>query len=86
MNEGLENNSPTEITKEDINNLFDQLNPRDQLLRLMLLLNIPKEKRPNDTLTIAEREEEITNWVATEGPGLAKLSEELKNLIKRQYS
>ena len=86
MNEGLEHNNPIEIKKTDINDLFKQLNPRDQLLRLMLVLGMPREKRPEDTLTIAEREEEIISWAATEGPGLTKLGEELKNLIHRQYT
>jgi hypothetical protein len=85
MNGRLEqNNNPVETTKEGVRSLFDRLNPRDQLLRLMLVLDVPREKRPDDTLTIAEREEEITNWAATEGPGLAKLSEELKKLIEKQ--
>lgn len=84
MNEGLEHNNHTEVVKGDINNLFNQLNPRDQLLRLMLVLGIPRDKRPDDTLTIAEREEEIISWSVNEGSGLTKLSEELKKLIQKQ--
>lgn len=84
MNEGLENNNHIETTEAEVRGLFNQLNPRDQLLRLMLLLDMPQNLRPDDTLTIAEREEEVINWAATEGSGLTRLSEELKKLIQKQ--
>ena len=50
----------------------------------MLVLGMPREKRPDDTLTIAEREEEIINWAATENSGLNNLNRELKKLIQKQ--
>lgn len=78
-------NSP-EITREEVKNLFNQLNPRDQLLRLVLILEMPRDLRPNDELTMAEQEEEVINWATSEnGPGLTRLSEEIKKLIARQY-
>jgi len=39
-------------TIESILGLFDQLQPKDQLNRLMLLINMPIEHRPSDALTL----------------------------------
>lgn len=86
MNEKLGQNNPPEFTVEKVRGLFNQLNPRDQLLRLMLFVAMPREKRPSEDLTIAEREEEIIKWAETEGPGLKKLGEIIIGLIQKQSS
>jgi class 3 adenylate cyclase len=65
--------------------LFDRLNPRDQLVRLMLMIGLPTEHRPPDTLTLAKRQDAIVDWAGGMGqPGLAKLDAALKHLIQKQ--
>jgi len=83
MNEGLEQNKPG-FTEESVRDLFNGLNPRDQLLRVMLLISMPKEARASEDLTLAEQEEVVIHWVNTEGPGLEKLVEVINYVIQRQ--
>ena len=84
MGEGLEQNKP-EFTEESIRELFNGLNPRNQLHRVMLLIGLFGEKKPSEDLTLAEQEEFVTHWANTEGPGLAKLAETINYVIERQY-
>lgn len=84
MSERLEQNKP-EFTEESVRDLFNGLNPRDQLDRVMLLIGLFGEKKPSEDLTIAEQEKFVTHWANTEGPGLAKLAETIKSVIEKQY-
>ncbi|PIR97192.1 MAG: hypothetical protein COT91_02660 [Candidatus Doudnabacteria bacterium CG10_big_fil_rev_8_21_14_0_10_41_10] len=79
----LNEHSP-ETTEEDVRNLFNQLNPRDQLDRLMLFMNIPHDRRPSKFLTIAEQEEVIISW-AKDDKSLQRLAETIRGLIEKQY-
>ncbi|PIR40263.1 MAG: hypothetical protein COV33_00720 [Candidatus Zambryskibacteria bacterium CG10_big_fil_rev_8_21_14_0_10_34_34] len=79
----LNGHSP-ETTEEDIKNLFNQFNPRDQSDRVVLLMNIPSDRRPSNLLTIAEREEEIISW-AKDNNSLEQLAKTIKGIIEKQY-
>jgi class 3 adenylate cyclase len=70
-------------TIESVLDLFDRLNPRDQLNRLMNLSELPQQFRPSKMLTLFERQDAVLDWAAA-GPGLEKLSSHLKWLIERQ--
>lgn len=71
--------------KEEMNILLKRLNPRDQVDRLILILGMPRDVRPADTLTIFEREQEIIDWARSEnGPGLPELKEKIEYLISKQ--
>jgi class 3 adenylate cyclase len=62
--------------------LFDSLHPRDQMDRLMLLLQMPQQFRPPDTLELHRRQDKILDWAASGGAeGLVKLATNLKHLI-----
>jgi hypothetical protein len=84
MSEGFEQNKHV-LTEKLVRNLFNGLNPRNQLHRVMLLISIPKEARPSEDLTLAEQEEVVVHWANTEGPGLVKLAETINHIIQRQY-
>ena len=72
-------------TVQSILDLFDRLNPRDQVDRLMLLIGMPPQHRPPNTLELFRRQDKIVDWMASAGePGLAKLDATLKDLIRRQ--
>lgn len=67
--------------------LFDRLNPRDQLDRLMLLAGLPAEQRPPRELTIFRRQDQIVDWAQGQGAaGIEKLSVILKDMIRKQSS
>ena len=78
----------TEATVIGVLDLFDQLEPRDQILRAMTIINMPQEHRPPDTLTIFQRQEKILDWAANNNK-LKELQEALSLLIekskKKQY-
>lgn len=84
MSEGLEQNRP-EFTEESVRDLFNGLNPRDQLDRVMLIIGLGGKDKPSEYLTLAEQEEVVTHWANTKGPGLAKLAETIKSVIEKQY-
>ena len=65
--------------------LFDRLNPRDQLGRVMLLVGMPIQHRPPDSLTLFRRQDAIVDW-AVGGQHLGKLADCLNDLIQRQKS
>jgi hypothetical protein len=49
-------------TVQSVLDLFDRLNPRDQLDRLMLLIGMPAAHRPPDTLELFRRQDKIVDW------------------------
>ena len=72
-------------TVHSIIDLFDRLNPRDQLDRLMLMIGIPPEHRPSRELTLFRRQDQIVDWAQGEGSaGIEKLSAAIKELIRKQ--
>ena len=77
------NEEKAPATIESVLDLFDRLNPRDQLNRLMSLLDMPQQFRPSKMLTLFERQDAVLDWAAG-GPGLEELSRHLKWLIERQ--
>jgi class 3 adenylate cyclase len=67
--------------------LFDRLNPRDQMETLMICLRMPQEHRPPDTLDVAHRRNKILDWAQGHGDeGLSKVAEVLNDLIRKQQS
>jgi hypothetical protein len=65
--------------------LFDRLNPRDQLGRLMIMLNMPLQFRPAKTLTLFERQNVVLDWASSAAvTGFEGLSSAVKELIRRQ--
>ena len=72
-------------TLETVLDLFDRLNPRDQLDRLMIVLNMPQQFRPSKMLTLYDRQNVVLDWaVGAVSIGLEGLSIALKDLIRRQ--
>jgi hypothetical protein len=72
-------------TINSILQLFDSLHPRDQVDRLMILLQMPQQFRPPDTLELYRRQDKILDWAANRGgEGLLNLSTNLKHLIGAQ--
>lgn len=72
-------------TIQSILDLFDRLNPRDQLDRLMLVIGMPSPHRPSDTLELFRRQDKIVDWAAGAGETMiAKLDAALKDLIRKQ--
>jgi class 3 adenylate cyclase len=72
-------------TIQSILDLFDRLNPRDQLDRVMLLIGMPPRHRPPDTLELFRRQDKIVDWSANGGDkSLTKLDAALKDLIRKQ--
>jgi class 3 adenylate cyclase len=72
-------------TTQSVLDLFDRLNPRDQLDRLMIVLNMPVQFRPPKTLTVFDRQDALLDWASGPGaPGLEALSTAVKELIRRQ--
>lgn len=84
MSEGIEQNKPL-FTEESVRELFNGLNPRNQLNRVMLLIGLMGADKPSENLTLAEQEQFVTHWANTRGPGLAKLAETIQYVIERQY-
>jgi len=77
--ERRENDAPT---ADSVLKLFDRLNPRDQLNRVMLAVGMPGDHWPPETLELARRQTKIVEWATNAGPDvLAKLDSALKNLI-----
>ena len=72
-----------EPSVEDVLQLFDQLAPRDQLLRLMLLVDMPVNVRPPETLTLGKRQDSILDWSVSRPNGLKHLFEKLMVLLQR---
>jgi class 3 adenylate cyclase len=60
-------------TVHSILELFDQLNPRDQLHRLMLQIGMPEEVRPSGELELHRRQDKIVDWSANSSAGLSGL-------------
>lgn len=71
---------------ESVIDLFDRLNPRDQLDRLMLLLGMPAAFRPPSGLTLAARQNIILDWAAATEGGLQRLNNVLRSLIRAQVA
>lgn len=72
-------------TVQSILDLFDRLNPRDQLDRLMLVVGMPSQHRPPDTLELFRRQDKIVDWAAGAGdPMMVKLDAALKDFIRKQ--
>jgi formylglycine-generating enzyme required for sulfatase activity len=73
------------VSARSVLDLFDRLNPPDQLERVMILLGMPQRSRPAATLSLDARQNAIIDWAAhPEGPGLDALSEALGKLIEEQ--
>ena len=73
-------------TIQSVLDLFDRLNPRDQLERVMLLVGLPAQHRPPDTLELFRRQDKILDWAANGGDdSLAKLDGALRDLIRKQH-
>jgi hypothetical protein len=66
--------------------LFDQLNPRDQLHRLMMQIGMPENVRPSDNLELYRRQDKIVDWATNSSAGLKGLERELKALVAKQSS
>jgi tetratricopeptide (TPR) repeat protein len=75
---------PAAPTVVSVLDLFDALNPRDQLTRVMLILGMPQEHRPSETLTVAQRQDRILDWACGRPAGLKALDEALRSLIEKQ--
>jgi class 3 adenylate cyclase len=75
----------TEPTVVGVLNLFDQLHPRDQLQRVMILISMPVEHRPAETLSVSRRQEQILDWAAGHPSGLKNLDVTLRSLIEKQH-
>src|SRR5437764_1361935 len=54
-------------TVQSVLDLFDRLNPRDQLDRVMLVIGMPFQHRPSDTLELFRRQDKIVDWAAGAG-------------------
>ena len=72
-------------TIESILDLFDRLNPRDQLDRVMMMIRMPQYVRPPNALELLHRQDKILDWSANGGDSsLTNLSTTLKELIRKQ--
>ena len=77
-----EDSRPTVLSALD---LFDQLNPRDQLNTIMLLIGLPPQFRPPEFVPVFKRQEAIIDWtLGTGNAGLSELTKALKYLIQKQ--
>lgn len=74
----------TKINPIEILELFDKLKPRDQLIRLMVLIEMPKNHRPSDSLSIFDRQDKIIDWMLEQENGLRILADKLHYLIEKQ--
>jgi class 3 adenylate cyclase len=73
------------VTVNSILELFDRLNPPDQVDRLAILLKVPQEHRPSKIASPFQRNNAMLEWAERAGPdGLQKLAAGLKQLISRQ--
>jgi tetratricopeptide (TPR) repeat protein len=70
--------------RHEVLELFDRLNPKDQLNTLMYLLEMPEEHQPSSTLSIAQRKDRILDYYAETPNGLQELVGKLLYLIERQ--
>jgi len=80
-----ETGTEAEPTVAGVLGLFDQLHPRDQLHRVMLLISMPAEHRPADTLPVARRQDQILDWAVGRSGGLKLLAATLRDLIEKQH-
>lgn len=64
--------------------LFDQLEPRDQLDRLMMLIGMPAAVRPPARLSHFERQDAIVDWAVDAAEGLVDLELALAHLLVQQ--
>jgi len=72
-------------TVQSILDLFDHLNPPNQLDKLMLLIGMPPQHRPPDILELHRRQDKILDWAVGAGDAtMKKLDAALKNLIRKQ--
>jgi hypothetical protein len=81
----VEATTKAEPTIAGVLDLFDQLHPRDQLQRVMLLISMPVEHRPAETLPVSRRQEQILDWAAGRTSGLKHLDATLRGLIEKQH-
>jgi class 3 adenylate cyclase len=72
--------------QESVGELFQKLNPPDQLSRLMQLVGMPKQFRPSPQLPLHQRQDQIVDWATGNSSGLRQLEEQLKALIAKQSS
>jgi class 3 adenylate cyclase len=80
----FENTDGSSATIQSVLELFDQLNPRDQLHRLMLQIGMPEHVRPSSDLELYRRQDKIVDWASNSSTGLRQLETQLKALIAKQ--
>jgi len=71
-------------TANSIFQMFDSLRPRDQsqIHRVMILLEMPRDRRPPDTVNLYRQQNEIVDWATEQGENaLRKLASILKGSI-----
>lgn len=66
--------------------LFEQLNPRDQLGKIMLWLGMPAVHQPAPALRLDEREVKVVEWAARREGGLAQLAGILRALAEQDVA
>jgi hypothetical protein len=78
--------APTESepTVPGVLDLFDQLCPKDQLQRVMLLIHMPQQHRPADTLPLARQQVQILDWAVGHSGGLKALDTVLRGMVGKQ--
>lgn len=74
-------------TVQSVLDLFDRLNPLDQLDRLMLIIGMPPKHQPSNTLSLFRRQDAIIAWAAGgDYPGMVNLVKGLEHLIEKQQN
>lgn len=73
--------TPFKPTVESVLSLFKQLNPRDQLDQVMLLLEMPEQFQPGSEVRLDQRESRVVTWAKQSKDGLEKLDVILRTLI-----
>ncbi|MFL6313344.1 MAG: hypothetical protein ACJ71W_14680 [Terriglobales bacterium] len=82
VHKNLEDSPPS---PQGILDLFDRLNPRDQLERVMLLIGMPHQFRPANVLQLFRRQEGILDWAVDAGDAtMKKLEKTLNDLVQKQ--
>src|SRR6266851_5068977 len=72
-------------TVQSVLDLFDRLSPLDQLDRLMLIVGMPPQHQPPNTLSLFQRQDAILAWAAERGDvGVASVVKGLEQLIEKQ--
>lgn len=80
----VEADAAPKITPDGVFDLFDRLNPPEQLGKLVLLIEMPAKFRPSERLSLAERQAAIVDWSANQAGGLLSLDRSLRKLIAGQ--